>query len=176
MNREEKQQIIEELKKKFSESPNFYVADTSGLTVGEINALRRLCYESRVEMRVAKNTLIYKALEVINKQNELEQVLKGQSTLFFTEVSNSPAKIIKKFREKHDKPILKAACIDSEIYTGDEQLEVLANLKSKSELIGEVIGLLQSPARNVLAALLSGKDKLAGILKTLSEKEENNPN
>ncbi len=172
MNKEEKQLIIDDLKKKFSEAKNFYVADTSGLTVQDVNALRRLCFESGIEMRVAKNTLIYKALEVTNKQNELEGALKGQSALFFSEVSNSPAKVIKKFREKHERPILKAAYIEADVYTGDDQLEALASLKSKNELIGEVIGLLQSPAKNVLSALLSGKQKLAGIVKTLSEREE----
>ena len=172
MNREEKQQVIDDLKKKFSEATNFYVADTSGLTVLEVNALRRICFESGIEMRVAKNTLIYKALEVTQKQDELEPALKGQSAIFFSEVSNAPAKVIKKFRKDKERPVLKAAYIDSDIFLGDTQLDALVDLKSKEELVGEIIGLLQSPAKNVVAALLSGKNKLAGILKTLSEKEE----
>ena len=172
MNKTEKTQAIEDLKEKFSKAQNFYLANTEGLTVHEVNQLRRICYENGVEMRVAKNTLIYKALEVTGKQDELEVALKGQSSLLFSEVANTPAKVIKQFRKDKEKPVLKAAFIDSSIYIGDNQIDVLANLKSKNELIGDVIALLQSPAKNVLSALLSGKDKLAGIVKTLSEKEE----
>lgn len=173
MTKTEKNQEIEELKQLFSEATNFYVTDTSGLTVHEVNALRRLCFGEGIKMRVAKNTLIYKALEVTNKQDELEPALKGQSALLFSETANAPAKILKKFRGKDkEKPSLKGAYIDASIYIGDDQLEALATLKSKNELIGEVVGLLQSPAKNVLGALLSGKSKLAGIVKTLSEREE----
>ena len=173
MNREEKMQTVEELKGKFSNAVNFYVANTQGLTVHEVNQLRKLCFENGVEMRVAKNTLIYKALEVIGKQDELEVALKGQSSLLFCETANTPAKIIKKFRKDKDIPVIKAAYIDTSIYFGDEHIDTLASLKSKNEVIGEVIALLQSPMKNVLGALLSGKDKLAGIVKTLSEREEN---
>lgn len=172
MTKEEKQQEIEALKKMFSESVNFYITDTSDLTAQEVNALRRLCFQQGVKMRVAKNTLLYKALEVTSKHDELEPALKGQSSLLFCDVANAPAKVIKKFRKDKEKPRLKAAYIDSSIYIGDEQLEPLANLKSKNELIGDVVALLQSPAKNVLGALLSGKSKLAGIVKTLSEREE----
>ncbi|HXH18417.1 MAG TPA: 50S ribosomal protein L10 [Chitinophagales bacterium] len=171
MNKTEKTQVIEELKEKFSRASNFYVADTGGLTVQEVNALRKLCYENGVEMRVAKNTLIYKALEATNKHSEIGSVLKGETSLFFSEAANAPAKVIKKFRKDKEKPRLKAAYIESSVYIGDEQLETLASLKSKNELIGEVVALLQSPVRNVLGALLSGKTKLAGIVKTLSERE-----
>ena len=172
MNKAEKTQEIEDLKDKFSKASNFYIANTEGLTVLEVNQLRRLCFENDIEMRVAKNTLVYKALEVINRQEELETALKGQTSLLFSNVANAPAKIIKKFRKDKEIPILKAAYIDTSIYVGDDQIDTLANLKSKNELIGEVIGLLQSPMKNVLGALLSGKTKLAGIVKTLSEREE----
>jgi len=172
MTKVEKQQEIEALKQMFSSATNFYVTDTSSLTVQEVNGLRRLCFEQGVKMRVAKNTLIYKALEVTNKQDELEVALKGQTALLFCDVANVPAKIIKKFRKDKERPKLKGAYIDTAIYIGDDQLETLATLKSKNELIGDVIGLLQSPAKNVLGALLSGKSKLAGIVKTLSEREE----
>lgn len=172
MTREEKQLEIDELKKMFSEATNFYITDTSDLTAQEVNALRRLCFQQGVRMRVAKNTLLYKALEVTGKHDELEPALKGQTSLLFCDVANAPAKVIKKFRKDKVKPSLKAAYIESSVYIGDEQLEVLANLKSKNELIGDVISLLQAPAKNVLGALLSGKSKLAGIVKTLSEREE----
>ncbi len=172
MNRQEKQQVIDELKEKFSNATNFYLADTSGLTVLEINALRRLCHQSGVEMKVAKNTLIYKALESTNKQDGLDVALKGQSSLFFSVDANAPAKLIKKFRKDGKRPQLKAAYIDSDVYIGDNQIDALINLKSKDELVGDIIALLQSPAKNVIGALLSGEKKLAGIVKTLSEKEE----
>ena len=171
MNREEKQQVIEELKKKFEEVPNFYMADTSGLTVEEVNALRRICFNRNIEMRVAKNTLIYKALNE-EQQQGLEKALKGQTALFFTEISNAPAKVLKEFRKDKERPVLKAAYVEESIYIGDDQLTVLSELKSKNELIGDIIGLMQSPAKNVISALLSGKNKLAGIVKTLSEREE----
>ena len=171
MNREEKQQVIEDLKKKFTDRLHFYMADTSELSVEEINALRGMCHEKGVEMKVAKNTLITKALQSLEKYDGLEESLKGPTALFFSDVSNTPAKIIKDFRKKHERPILKAASIDSDIYVGDDKIEVLAKLKSKEELIGDVILLLQSPMKNVLGALQSGGNKLSGILKTLSEKE-----
>lgn len=174
MNKAEKTKQIEELKKKFSKSSSFYITNTEGLTVKEVNMLRRICFENGVEMRVAKNTLIYKALEVTGKQNELEVALKGQTSILFSDVANAPAKVVKKFRKDKEKPALKAAYIDAMVFIGDEHLDALANLKSKSELIGEIISLLQSPAKNVLSALLSGKNKLAGIVKTLSEREEKN--
>lgn len=172
MNKEEKTKNIEELKERFSRATNFYVANTEGLTVQEITQLRKLCFENGIEMRVAKNTLIYKALEVLGKQEEMEVALKGQSSLLFAETANAPAKVIKKFRKDKSIPQLKAAYIDTSVYIGDDQIDTLANLKSKNELIGEVVGLLQSPMKNVLGALLSGKNKLAGIVKTLSERED----
>ena len=172
MNREEKQQEIEELKQKLSDTPHFYMADTSALTVADVNELRGMCHEKGVEMRVAKNTLITKALEALEKSEGFEEILKGPTALFFSEVSNVPAKIIKEFRKTHEKPVLKAASIDSDLYVGDDKIEALASLKSKDEVIGDIIGLLQSPVKNVLGALQSGGHKLSGVLKTLSEKAE----
>jgi large subunit ribosomal protein L10 len=171
MTREEKAQIIDELSEKFSQNAHFYVTDASGLTVEQINAFRRLCFNAGVEYRVYKNTMIRKALEKNGNKNvtEIAKTLKGFSGVIFSkEVSNAPAKVIKAYRKKLEgKPGFKAASIDSDIFIGEENLNVLHDLKSKNELIGEVISLLQSPAKNVLSALLSGKSTLAGLVKTL---------
>jgi len=173
MNKEQKIAVVESLKEKFANSQFFYLADSSELTVAEINELRALCYERGVSLTVVKNTLVRKAFEAIGDQYaELYPVLHGPTSVMFSEVGNVPAKVIQEFRSKKEKPILKAAWIDSGIYIGDEQLTNLVNLKSKEDLIGELIGLLQSPAKNVVGALQSGGGKLAGILKTLSEKAE----
>lgn len=174
MTREEKALVIDELAKKFSESDNFYFTDTSGLTVEEVNNLRRLCFGKDVELKVAKNTLIKFALEKSERTFDgLPEVLTGTTALMFSSVANSPAKIIKEFRKKTDeKPKLKAAYIDTDVMLGDDQLENLSSLKSKEELVGDIIGLLQSPAKNVISALQSsGGQKIAGIIKTLSERE-----
>ncbi|MBI1192294.1 MAG: 50S ribosomal protein L10 [Bacteroidetes bacterium] len=173
MNKEQKIAVVESLKEKFANSQFFYLADSSELTVAEINDLRALCYERGVSLTVVKNTLVRKAFEAIGDQYaELYPVLNGPTSVMFSEIGNVPAKVIQEFRTKKEKPILKAAWIDSGIYIGDEQLTNLVNLKSKEDLIGELIGLLQSPAKNVVGALQSGGGKLAGILKTLSEKAE----
>lgn len=174
MNREEKAQVIEELAQKFSENEHFYFTDTSGLTVEEVNNLRGLCFEKNIELKVAKNTLIKFALEKSDRSFDgVEGVLKGTTALMFTEVANLPAKIIKEFRKKvEDKPGLKAAYIDSDVMIGEDNLDSLSALKSKEELIGDVISLLQSPAKNVISALQgSGGQKLSGLLKSLSERE-----
>lgn len=174
MKREEKALVIENLAKRFSESDNFYFTDTSGLTVEEVNNLRRLCFGKEIEMKVAKNTLVKFALEKADRSFDgVDEVLKGTTALLFSTVANSPAKVIKEFRgDKGDKPFLKAAYIDTDVIFGDDQLSSLASLKSKEELIGDIIGLLQSPAKNVISALQgSGGQKLSGILKTLSEKD-----
>lgn len=177
MTREEKTTLIEELKKTFGDTQYFYVTDSSELNVEEVNNLRRVCFEKGVKMRVLKNKLILKALEELNKENNVYEdiygALKGPTAIMFTETANLPAKIITDFRKKHEKPLLKAAFIDSGIYLGDDQLEILSKLKSKEELIGEIVGLLQSPVRNVLGALQSGGSTIAGIVKALSEREEN---
>jgi large subunit ribosomal protein L10 len=174
MTREEKSKIIEELSQKFSENTHFYITDASGFTVAQVNNFRRLCFKNGIEYRVYKNTLIQKALErqAGTDFSPLFGALKGFSgVLFSKEIGNAPAKVIKEFRLKLEgKPVLKAASIDSSIFIGDENLNMLSELKSKNELIGEVISLLQSPAKNVLSALLSGKNTVAGLVKALEER------
>lgn len=171
MTREEKAQIIGELSEKFSQHNHFYVTDASGLTVEQINAFRRMCFNAGVEYRVYKNTLIRKALEKNGNKNveEIAKTLHGFSGVIFSkEAGNAPAKVIKEYRKKMEgKPGFKAASIDTDLFVGEENLNVLSELKSKNELIGEIISLLQSPAKNVLSALLSGKSTLAGLVKTL---------
>jgi large subunit ribosomal protein L10 len=177
MTREEKALLIEELANKFAQTDYFYIVDASGFTVAQINDLRRACFKAGVEYKVAKNTLIRKALEKSQKgdlEAFNEKVLKGYSAVMFAseEAASAPAKIIKEYRKKNkaEKPILKGAYIDSDTYIGDAHLETLASLKSKQELLGEIIGLLQSPAQNVISALQGQGQKIAGILKTLEEK------
>jgi large subunit ribosomal protein L10 len=177
MTREEKAVAIDELSQKFASTPYFYITNASGMSVDEVNQLRRLCFERGVEYRVVKNTLIKKALETLETDYAPfeESVLKGFSgVMFHPESGKVPAQLIKDFRKKsgNDKLKLKGASVDYSLFIGAEQLDILVSLKSKQELIGDVIGLLQSPAKNVLSALQSGGNKLAGILKTLSEKEE----
>jgi large subunit ribosomal protein L10 len=174
MTREEKAQIIEELSQKFADNTHFYVTDASGFTVEQINSFRRMCFKNGIEYRVYKNTLIQKALE---KQEGVDytpifKVLNGFSGVMFSkEVGNAPARVIQEFRKKLEgKPVLKAASIDSDFFIGDENLNTLVELKSKNELIGEIISLLQSPAKNVLSALLSGKQTVAGLVKALEER------
>lgn len=173
MTREEKTNIIEELSEKFSQNEHFYITDASGLTVEQVNAFRRLCFHAGVEYGVYKNTLIRKALEKQGSGNEeLFKVLHGFSgVLFSKEIGNAPAKVIRDYRKgKEGKPLLKAASIDSSLFIGEENLKMLVELKSKNELIGEIISLLQSPAKNVVSALLSGKNTLAGLVKTLEDR------
>ncbi|MBO9673729.1 MAG: 50S ribosomal protein L10 [Sphingobacteriaceae bacterium] len=172
MNREEKNEVVLELQGQMQEYGNFYVADTSSLSVEQINNIRRKCFESDIVMKVAKNTLIRKAIEGLEGDaSEIYASLKGSSSLLFSKTANAPAKLIKALRKTGDKPVLKAAFIDSSIYVGDDQLNNLVSLKSREELIGDIIGLLQSPAKNVLSALQSGGSKIAGIVKTLQERE-----
>ncbi|MCC7453361.1 MAG: 50S ribosomal protein L10, partial [Crocinitomix sp.] len=170
--REEKSKYIEDLAAKLSESGVFYLTDTAGLTVDVVNQLREKCFKSSIELRVVKNTLLKKAMERIEgtDYSELYGVLSGPTAIMFSEVGNAPAKLIKDFRKKNEKPLLKGAFVDHSIFTGDASLDSLVALKSKNELIGEIIGLLQSPAKNVISGLQSGGNTLAGILKTLSEK------
>ena len=170
MTREEKGQIIDELAEKFAQHNHFYITDASGFTVGQINAFRRICFHQGVEYRVYKNTLIRKALEKQSGNFEpMFKVLHGFSGVIFSkEIGNAPAKAIKEYRRKNEgKPAFKAASIQSDLFFGEENLSVLSDLKSKNELIGEVIALLQSPAKNVLSALLSSKQTVAGLVKTL---------
>ncbi|MFT4534166.1 MAG: large subunit ribosomal protein L10 [Saprospiraceae bacterium] len=174
MTRSEKSQVIEDLKVKFSESQYFYFADASTLTVEQVNKLRRTCFEKGIEVQVVKNTLAQKAMEASGEMAEnfegLYSALAGPTTVFFADTGNAPAKVIKEFRKSFERPILKAAYIDSDIFLGDDQLDILATLKSKDELVGEIIGLLQSPAKNVISALKSSGGTIAGILKTLEER------
>lgn len=177
MTRQEKASIIEELTELFKNNPNYYLTDSSGLTVAQINAFRGLCFENGLQYRVFKNTLVKKALENVDVDydaNGLGDALKGFTGILFTDEENAnvPAKAIRKYRKKDaEKPILKAASIDSDIYIGDDHLKMLSELKSKAELIGEVIALLQSPAKNVISALQSGGNTLAGLVKALEERE-----
>ena len=174
MTRSEKFQVIEDLKQKFSVSPYFYIADASSLTVEQINKLRRACFEKGIEVKVVKNTLAQKAMEASGDLADgfkgLQDALNGPTTLFFADTGNAPAKVLKEFRKTSERPILKAAYIDSDIFIGDDQIDMLATLKSKDELVGEIIGLLQSPAKNVISALKSSGGTIAGILKTLEER------
>lgn len=174
MNKEQKTQAIAELTETVGQYDSLYITDASSLTVEDINKLRRLCFEKQVRFEVVKNTLLRKALENHGtKYDGLMEVLHGPTSVMFCESPNEPARLLKKFRKEADKirPVLKGAYIGEAVFIGDEQLETIVNMKSKDELIGEIIGLLQSPAKNVISALQSSGGKLAGILKTLSEKE-----
>ena len=172
MTREEKSQVIETLTAQLSDNANIYLADISGLDAGNTTNLRRACFKAGVQLAVVKNTLLKKGMESSDKDfGELTEILKGNTSLMFSETGNAPAKVIKEFRRKSDKPLLKGAFIQESIYVGDDQLDNLVNLKSKDELVGEIIGLLQSPAKNVISALKSGGNTIAGLVKTLSERE-----
>ncbi len=174
MKREEKDVIIGEITVLLDKYPTIYITDTSSLSVAKTNQLRRLCFNKGVKMLVAKNTLIQKAMEKKDAEGyqEVFPALKGTSALMFSEVGNIPARLIKEFRKATDKPQLKGAWIDTAVFLGDNQLEILTQLKSRNELIGDIIALLQSPAKNVISALSSSGAKLAGIVKTLSERPE----
>ncbi len=169
----EKQEVIGVLKEKFNQYSNFYITNTESLTVAQIGKLRRICFDKKVEMKVAKNTLIRKALEGIDEDRfkDTFKSLHGVTALLFSENAKEPALIISSFRTevKTDKPILKAAFIDGSVFTGNDQLDALKVLKGKQELIGEIIGLLQSPAKNVISALNAG-NKLAGLIKALEDR------
>jgi large subunit ribosomal protein L10 len=172
MKREEKEQIINDLVEQMKVTNHFYLTDISDLNVETTNKLRRVCYDKNVKLQVAKNTLIQKALEKSEGDfSELFGVLKGSSAIMFCETANVPAKLIKEFRKKNPKPILKGAFVEYSIFLGDNMLDALTKVKSKNELIGDIIGLLQSPAKNVISALQSGGNTLAGVVKTLSERE-----
>ena len=175
MTRAEKNNAIEELKEKFSNNEFFYLTDSSTLTVEQVSKFRRLCFEQGVEMKVVKNTLAIKALESAPAEkgyDGLMDSLKGPTAILFTETANVPARIIKEFRKSNEKPVLKAAYIDTAVYTGDDQIDALSKLKSKEELVGEIITLLQSPAKNVISSLQSGGQTIMNLLKTLEERGE----
>ena len=171
MTREEKSKVIEDLTAQLADTSTIYIADISGLDAGTTSNLRRACFKANVKLAVVKNTLLTKAMEASDKEfGDLPSTLKGNTSIMIAETGNAPAKVIKEFRKKNEKPILKGAFIDEAIYVGDEYLDALSNIKSKEEVIGDIVGLLQSPAKNVVSALKSSGGKLAGILKTLSEK------
>jgi len=171
MTREDKLTVIQDLTSQLSENATIYLADISGLDADTTSNLRRACFKANIRLSVVKNTLLAKAMEASEKDfGELPEILKGNTSLMFSEVSNAPAKLIKAFRKNSDKPILKGAFIEEAIYVGDNQLDSLVNIKSKEEVIGDIIGLLQSPCNNVISGLKSGGGKLAGIIKTLSER------
>ncbi len=172
MTRQEKDALISDLADRLSKSEVFYLTDISSLNAENSGKLRRLCFQKEVQLKVVKNTLLSKAMDRVEGKDfsELKDVLKGNTGLMIAETSNGPAKLIKDFRKKSNRPILKGAYIEESIYVGDESLEMLANLKSKDELIGDIVLILQSPAKNVISGLKSGGGKLAGILKTLEER------
>lgn len=175
MTRSEKAATIEELKSKFAENSFFYVTDSSTLTVEQVNKLRGLCYEKGVEMRVVKNTLVQKALEAAPAEKNyagLYETLKGPTAIMFTDTAKYPASIIKEFRGGDERPIVKAAYIDSSIYIGDDKINELSKLKSKDELVAEIVALLQSPAKTVISSLQSGGSTISGLLKALEQRGE----
>jgi large subunit ribosomal protein L10 len=173
MTKQEKNEVIEVLKEKFSQYNNFYVANTESLTVEQVVKLRRVCFNKKVEMKVAKNTLIRKALESLDNDrfSGVYDSLHGVTAIMFSENAKEPALIISGFRKdiNAEKPVLKAAFIDGDVFAGNDQLKTLTTLKSKNDLIGEIIGLLQSPAKNVISGLNAGS-KLAGIVKALEDR------
>ncbi len=172
MTRDEKAKVIDNLAQEISEAKHFYLTDISSLNAEDTSKLRRKCFEKDIKLIVVKNTLLKKALEKSEgKYNELLGVLQDATSIMFTESSSAPAKLIQEFRKTLNRPVLKAAYVEESFYIGDNQLETLSSIKSKEELIGDIIVLLQSPAKNVLSALQSGGGTLAGIIKTLSEKE-----
>lgn len=175
MTKQEKNEAIEVLKEKFSQYNNFYVTNTEALSVAQVSKLRRICFDKKVEMKVAKNTLIKKALEGLNNDrfSNVYESLHGVTALLFSESAKEPALIISTFRKESNgqKPVLKAAFIDGDVFAGDDQLKTLTSLKSKQDLIGEIIGLLQSPAKNVISGLNAG-GKLANLVKALEERAQ----
>lgn len=172
MTREEKAKYIDDLATELTDANIFYLADTADLTVEVVNNLRRRCFQSDIRMRVVKNSLLEKAMDRVDGRDygDLRSTLAGATSIMFSEVGNTPAKLIQEFRKKNAKPILKGAYIEEAVYIGDNQLEALVAIKSREELIGDIIGLLQSPAKNVVSGLMGAGGKLAGILKTLEQR------
>ena len=172
MKREEKNVVIENLSEQLKEYSHFYLADITALNAADTSDLRRKCFENDIKLVVVKNTLLKKALEKSDANfEELYPVLEGATSVMFTNSGNVPAKVIKEFRKKHDKPILKGAYVQESIYVGDNMLDALVAIKTKEELIGDIIMLLQSPAKNVVSALQSGANTIHGVLETLSKRE-----
>ncbi len=171
MTKEEKILEIENLTTRLKDVKNLYITDIAGLNAMETSSLRRACFKAGIKLSVVKNTLLERAMKNSGKDfGELKDLLKGNTSLMFSESGNGPAKIIKDFRKKSDKPILKGAFIEESVYVGDDQINNLVSIKSREELIGEIISILQSPAKNLISALKSGGGKVSGILKSLSER------
>ena len=170
MNKEEKVKVVEDLKDQLNDYKSIYLTDIAGLDAMQTSKLRRECFNSNVKLSVVKNTFLERAMsESENDFGELKDLLSGNTTIMLSESGNSPAKVIKKFRKDSEKPILKGAFVDEAIYVGDDKIDALFNLKSKEEVIGEIITLLQSPAKNVISALKSSSGKIAGLVKELIE-------
>lgn len=174
MTREEKNNAINALAEELKAANVIYIADTSELDADATSKLRRNCFKKGIDLKVVKNTLLQKAMESVEDKDfsELYQVLAGPTAVMYSEVGNAPAKLIEEFRKKNDKPVLKAAFVEESVYIGDENLKALTEIKSKDELIGEIIGLLQSPAKNVISALQSSGNTISGLVKALSERGE----
>ena len=172
MTREEKAVVINNLVEQLNAYPHFYITNIEALNAEQTANLRRKCFESNIKLVVVKNTLLGKALESVDKADaDLVKVLEGSTSVMFTETGKAPAVLIKEFRKKNDKPLLKAAYVEGCVYVGDDQLETLCNIKSREELIGDIVGLLQSPAKNVISALQGNSgQKVAGIVKALEER------
>ena len=172
MRKEEKKKLIDTLTQQLTENNNFYITDIAALNAEDTSDLRRLSFKNGIQLVMVKNTLLKKAMENVDKDfSELYSTLVGNTAIMFSEAGNAPAKMIKELRKKNEKPIIKGAYIEEMSYLGDEQLDFLVSIKSKDELIADVIALLQSPVKNVVSALQSGGNTLTGILKTLAEKE-----
>ena len=174
MDKNEKQLMIDDLSKRLDDNNVIYITDISDLDAVATSALRRQCFAKNIKLSVVKNTLLKKAMENVQGKDftELYDILPGPTAIMLSDTGNLPAKLIKDFRKKNDKPVLKGAFVEESVYIGDDQLNSLVDIKSKDELIGEIIGLLQSPAKNVISALTSSKSTIAGLVKTLSEKEQ----
>lgn len=173
MNLEEKTAIVDKVAEQIKGNSHCYIADIAGLNAEETFELRKKCFEQNIILMVVKNTLLKRAFDKTDGgYAELYDILEGPTSIMLSDTGNVPAKLIKELRKKYDKPLLKGAYVEESVYIGDDQLEHLTKIKSKEELIGDVIAMLQSPAKNVVSALQSGGGKLAGILKTLGEKEE----
>ena len=172
MRKEEKLDIINAISAQLEETPNFYIADIAGLNAGKTHELRKACFEAGVKLVVVKNTLFGKALEKVEKaEADLVNVLEGSTSIMFTETGKAPAVVIKEFRKSCDKPVLKAAYVEGCVYVGDNQIDTLCNIKSREELIADIVSLLQSPAKNVISALQGNAgQKIAGIVKALEER------
>ncbi|MGQ1788012.1 MULTISPECIES: 50S ribosomal protein L10 [unclassified Saccharicrinis] len=172
MKKEDKSLLVKELAQNIADYSHFYVVDAGNLNSGKTSDLRRLCYSKEVKMMMVKNTLFMKALkESEGEYDELYETLKGSTAVFFSNTGNVPAKLIKEFSKKNKKPVLKSAYVEESVYVGENQLDALVSIKSKDELIGDIIALLQSPAKNVISALQSGGSTIHGVLQTLAERE-----